>query len=658
MASSSNSPDSAVPIPIPVPVPVPIAAARESAPYGHACAGCAKAKCRCIGRGGPGNNSCERCHRLRRECQPSAVVRKRLSRRPAANKTARLEEKLDSLVTLLKTQAVASSSNSQQQQQQPPNLTDSPHAQGQDQTETGYQPSLTSLEKRPVSVPITTLNANVPVPPQRLSAASATPSISTTPSSSHFSCDIYPLDPPLSQNLQEDEYLRTFQSHHLKFLPFLYIPPGTTAAHLQRERPFAWLNIRALCCKSASETKQLNRKIREILAQSLLVDLERSLDLLLGLLIYLAWAMNHLEGKKILCAFSNLAISLVIDLRLDRPGQEDPCNETDSYNAFGHPIKQYVPASYRTNEERRAVLACYATCSTIASLLKIQPMRWTSHMEDCLNHLASQPEYPGDEVLTTIAKICKVKDDMNMTASARLTEFDSNCPPRPPPILYIKSFLARIEAVKKEVRADLLENKIIKSYLSNAFLVINNLPLFSQANPNVLPGLAEFGRTECVFACLHAIEQGFDNWFCFNIEELFGMSMAVMLHFGINTHFLYRLSIIEDPAWDRAAVRKALDLIQILERGAERVGSVPQAVGLQTNGGDFFTSSAATLRNAIPMWRRAFANTDATSAGGDFMAQGSVQLGGGGVLPNSFETMDDIFDDIWLPDILTAWQAY
>lgn len=75
---------------------------RESASYGRACAGCHKAKCKCILRG-PGL-SCERCHRLQQACEPSTVVRKRLARK-TAYRTAHLEERLDDLVGLLESQA-------------------------------------------------------------------------------------------------------------------------------------------------------------------------------------------------------------------------------------------------------------------------------------------------------------------------------------------------------------------------------------------------------------------------------------------------------------------------------------------------------------------------------------------------------------------------
>ncbi len=48
-----------------------------------------------------------RCHRLQKQCTPSISMRKRGIRRPTGSRTARLEEKLNDLVLLLKTQQEA-----------------------------------------------------------------------------------------------------------------------------------------------------------------------------------------------------------------------------------------------------------------------------------------------------------------------------------------------------------------------------------------------------------------------------------------------------------------------------------------------------------------------------------------------------------------------
>ena len=102
-------------------------------PYGHACAGCVRAKCKCIVTSLPGSLDvrCERCRRLDKDCAPSPNIRGRnakqnvqRTRRPLGDRigqsrgqhsnavtdqetdrTAQLERKLDRLMDMLASQS-------------------------------------------------------------------------------------------------------------------------------------------------------------------------------------------------------------------------------------------------------------------------------------------------------------------------------------------------------------------------------------------------------------------------------------------------------------------------------------------------------------------------------------------------------------------------
>ncbi|KAL6416336.1 Zn(II)2Cys6 transcription factor [Ilyonectria robusta] len=160
-------------------------------------------------------NSCERCQRLRKECRPSALTRKRLARRPAS-KAARLEEKLDDLVTLLKTQAAT-------------NPSAIPLASGHTLHSPQKEPQCSCLDN---SFPACTiehslhshLNGSTPpshvrIEPERLSVASA---VYTMPHSINL-CS--PPEPYLSE---AEECLATFRTYHLQGLPFVHLPPELT----------------------------------------------------------------------------------------------------------------------------------------------------------------------------------------------------------------------------------------------------------------------------------------------------------------------------------------------------------------------------------------------------------------------------------------------
>ena len=58
---------------------------------------------------------------------------------------------------------------------------------------------------------------------------------------------------------------------------------------IRQERPVLWLGIRYATSILAAERKQLDQKLRAVFAQKIVVEGERSMDLLQGLIVFLAW---------------------------------------------------------------------------------------------------------------------------------------------------------------------------------------------------------------------------------------------------------------------------------------------------------------------------------------------------------------------------------
>jgi hypothetical protein len=83
--------------------------------------------------------------------------------------------------------------------------------------------------------------------------------------------------------------LATFSAHMFKFFPFVYIPLGTTASELRAQRPFLVLCMAAISTKQAERQGELFSMMRETIAQKLVISVEPSIDLLLGLLTFPGW---------------------------------------------------------------------------------------------------------------------------------------------------------------------------------------------------------------------------------------------------------------------------------------------------------------------------------------------------------------------------------
>jgi hypothetical protein len=117
--------------------------------------------------------------------------------------------------------------------------------------------------------------------------------------------------------IKAEQNLRMFKTHHLERFPLLYLPPETTIEEIQHQRPFLWLNIEAVCEQLPSKQTELGFRIRNILATKVVAEGERSIDLLLGLLVFSSWSFYFARGKPFLGMSSSIAKSLIIDLRLD-----------------------------------------------------------------------------------------------------------------------------------------------------------------------------------------------------------------------------------------------------------------------------------------------------------------------------------------------------
>jgi hypothetical protein len=216
-----------------------------------------------------------RCSRRGVECVHSEGVRKRTARKAgAANRTSKLEERLNDLVELIRLQ-------------QQGNPAPAPGLDARIDPALGvsdHTPPSNGIPKPAATLsPSQVPDATYPTP--STNAALTHPSVSSNPSPNTALADG---EDELSP-LQKEELFNRFRTDYLAFFPFMWIKPEVTAEDIERTRPFLWLNIRAVCEKYVPKMHELGNKIREELARRVLVELERDQEVVLGLLIYLGW---------------------------------------------------------------------------------------------------------------------------------------------------------------------------------------------------------------------------------------------------------------------------------------------------------------------------------------------------------------------------------
>ncbi|KXX73648.1 Transcriptional regulator WAR1 [Madurella mycetomatis] len=576
------------------------------APYGRACTNCARAKCRCIYRSDGAD--CERCHRLGKECVPSVSVRKRNGKRAHVSRAAQLEAKLEDLVTLLRHQAGPADKPS------PPVGTAGNVSVGTPATNAPSNVSHTaessprSATCLPAAIPRQQPNCTVSKPqPVAIFRGPFVGGIFESPTTAQ------PTPPPPLESasmpscvyqptaLEAEENLTTFRKYLLIFFPFIHLPEATTSKRLREIYPFLWFNIMTVTCKNADRRIVMSDAARKFMAQKMVVEHEKSLDLLLGLLVIMGWTHYHLKKEKpILSVLASLAKSLVYDLGLNKvPGEPDiaACLKTSF-----HP-----PPREKTIEEKRAVLACFYLTSQIAhSLKRLDALIWTPHMDEFLQSLSQKKEWEGDDLL-----VAQVRIQLTLE---QLTRATSQSPD--PPGYYLSALQVQLQNIKTQLPHHLQQNDIVLSHISYTELVIHEAGLAKPKSPasGTIPDLQ---RYEAMEGCLSAVRDWFDRHFSIPSYVYVGLTFGYWCHMAHCMLALYRISVLDDPAWDRRAVRNKIDLLGVCDRlktGFEQVAAQRLLDGGLTVEEDGFSKFNRMLRTIKSSWAAELAAIDGSAA--------------------------------------------
>jgi hypothetical protein len=202
---------------------------------------------------------------------------------------------------------------------------------------------------------------------------SSTATVSPNPDPVYLPTQYQPTPSP-SPN-QTDEQLEFFRTRMLPSFPFLDLGPSITAGYLRQHRPFLLQTIHTVTTFSTQERLAKTDELKRLLFTSAWSNVDSNIDLLLGVLTYLAWSTDpFLGGADLVSRLMMLAISLVYDLRLFKPSSLDVqlmmAITQGRADENGHPPSE---TPYAFLEKQRAVLACFflsSKCAPSSSLFK------------------------------------------------------------------------------------------------------------------------------------------------------------------------------------------------------------------------------------------------------------------------------------------------
>ncbi|PYI12968.1 hypothetical protein BO99DRAFT_447990 [Aspergillus violaceofuscus CBS 115571] len=483
---------------------------RRTAPYGRACLNCARAKCKCLLRTTGGG--CERCIRLKKECVAAPTVRQR---RPRASRTARLEQKLDGLVSLLQTGHAAGDRESGRR---------------------GWLAGDSHQENLPVST-------RPPADPYALPAG-----VAFAPAEAEANWELY-------------------RTRYLALLPVVHCAPTLTARGLRQARPFFWTCVMAVTCRDGTRQEGLGRAVREMAAREVVVEGRRTVDLLLGLLCLIGWGHFRFAMGPLLTVFSHLCTALTLDLELQRrEGQPAHLQYLAVPAQFQGKIR--VPDA-RNHEHRRTVLACFLLTSSAATFhSRVESLSWSPYLAECLTELEEAHEAPGDALLVGLVKLqliaAKVTRIWVQSGECKTDEGTRMIGP------YVASLDMELAAVRDQAPSHVRTNRIFQTMTSHTELTINELTLLRTSTVPIAtdPDLQTLGH---LFRCLEAIKSWIRTILKFDAAEYLGFPFPLWKQFRTVVLVTLRLGALDDPAWDTGLVRRSVDLPGVLDEIAQKL---------------------------------------------------------------------------------------
>ncbi|KAI7285732.1 hypothetical protein KC345_g1566 [Hortaea werneckii] len=375
----------------------------------RSCVTCSKAKAKCVRQSG--NEACERCSRLSKEClsrEPMRRKRKVLKSSRAAQ-LEKLESKIEHLVHTLSHQH---------------GLPSGPHSANV-QVPSQIQPTNGGNEKdlrtNQTSDMINAVCCDIP------GDGIATPSTHTlTGSSPSYTAMSAPLQhsQPIDNNqaplldctaqqyqsigtslMQAEILLDRYRRLLAPEMPFVVIPSHVTAQHLYTDKP---LLLRAIVTvtyfHNLPEQRRMVKMMMRDVSERVLLNNEKNVGVIQAILVFVAWYHPHVFWGQQATNLLHLAMAAVVDLAIDRPPgmSGDGSFKAAAMKQGGTHFVQRVP----TLEEYRALAGVFYLSSTVAtSFKKLGPFQPTKYLDECLMHLAEAREYESDALLVQMVRL-------------------------------------------------------------------------------------------------------------------------------------------------------------------------------------------------------------------------------------------------------------
>ncbi|USP73552.1 uncharacterized protein yc1106_00826 [Curvularia clavata] len=359
-----------------------------------ACERCRKHKVRCVPSDTP--SICQRCQKARVECVEHVARRRPAKARAEGQTPSKLrdfDKKLDKLSAIVATMAPSPAQTTL------PSVVTIP----------SQLAALETAQQAPT--PKQTLTQTVPLP--------VTPSSAHLPGPGSQSENSLPIWESFNDTLaclgRLDPVIRSISMVHMQmlldayrgmvdFFPFVILPRDCRCQDLFHTRPMLMFAVLTVASYDSPQLRHtLSQEFRKVVMVKIMKG-EKTLDLLQGLLIFIAWHHHYMDAQAVsITLLLQLCLGIAHDLGLDNISR-----------AARSPLHKDDP---RDKEAKRAYLGCYYLSSNIGLMqpLKARSMSHTTTLRNYASELASSWDNKTDTVLPILMDVCQYMEDVEET---------------------------------------------------------------------------------------------------------------------------------------------------------------------------------------------------------------------------------------------------
>ncbi|KIW86764.1 uncharacterized protein Z519_12550 [Cladophialophora bantiana CBS 173.52] len=337
----------------------------------------------------------------------------------------------------------------------------------------------------------------------------------------------------------------------------------------------------------------MGRAVKEIIGQKMLTQGEQSLDLLQGLLVYLAWYHINLHLGTQLNNLVHLIMALMFDLGLHK--HYTPRKYAKPQREYFLPDRQ--EGSTRTLEERRTYLGCfYLTSVVMMTARDFEPIRYTKYTDECCSMISEAVEYPTDIYLFQLTKLNYLGDKISRTIIQR--EWDPSSGISAPIGAYVKSLEAELRNFKASMSLDIPESVtlLLHYYAVEVFLyeiaLDDNIPASRYGSFSIT-------RLDMLFACLTSAKHFFEIFHSLPAPIHFDIPYSTFTIVGHLYVVLSKLSLCLHDGWDQNYVGTYLSFSDVLDHLSKTVEEARELVLRDNQEADSTPSN--TLPRSVPL---------------------------------------------------------